>query len=341
MVKVAIVGGSGYTGVELLRLMTDHPRARVMTITSRQAEGQGVADLFPSQAVSDLVFVRPDDPAVTEADFVFTALPHKAAMETVVRCRAAGQRVIDLSADFRFRDPAVYEAHYVPHIAPEATIKAAYGLAEIYGQEIAQSDLVGNPGCYPTCSLLPLIPLLKEGLIETTGLIINAVSGVSGAGRKAAVGSLMSEAGEDFRAYKLAGHRHRPEIEQELTLAAGEEVKVVFTPHLAPMVRGMLTTIYARPLAKVEDIYACWAESYKGQPFIGLIKSGLSPRTVAVRGSNCCHFSAMMAEHGDTLIITSAIDNLTKGASGQAIQCMNLMAGFDQALGLPKVGLMP
>lgn len=341
MVNAAIVGGSGYTGVELLRLLTDHPEVEVTAVTSRQAAGRGVADLFPSLAACPQVFVEPGDPAVDSAEYVFTALPHKAAMETIVARRAAGQKVIDLSADFRFRDAAIYQAHYVPHIAPEMTASAVYGLAEIYADRIREAELIGNPGCYPTCSLLPLIPLLREGLVDAEGIIINAVSGVSGAGRKAAVGSLMSEAGEDFKAYGLASHRHRPEIEQELSLAAGRKVEIVFTPHLAPMVRGMLATIYVRPLADVDTVYDCWQAAYGDQPFISILASGTSPRTVGVRGSNCCHMSACPAEHGRTIILTSAIDNLTKGAAGQAIQCLNLMAGLDQTLGLSRIGMMP
>ncbi len=345
MVQVAIIGGSGYTGVELLRLLNDHPEVEVTAVTSRQAIGLGVAEVFPSLAGLDLSYVAPDDPAVDRAEYVFTALPHQAAMEAVVERCKRGQRVIDLSADFRFRQAEIYEAAYVPHIAPELTARAVYGLAEIYREEIKRADLVGNPGCYPTCSLLPLIPLIKAGLIEPEGIIIDAASGVSGAGRGAAVASLFSEAGEDFKAYKLASHRHRPEIEQELSAAAGRPVEVVFTPHLVPMSRGMLATIYARPLGaaadSVEPVLACWREFYADSPFIAVMPAGVSPRTLAVRGSNCCHLGAALAERGDTLILLSAIDNLTKGASGQAVQCLNLMAGWDETLGLPLTGLMP
>ena len=342
MIRAAIIGGSGYTGLELLRILSGHPGVELTAVTSRQAQGTALNEFFPSLG-PDLSqkFVSLDHPAVGEAQFVFTALPHKAAMEAVVDRLAVGQRVIDLSADFRFRDAAVYEQHYGPHLDPKLCAQAVYGLAEVYPDKISGASLTAGPGCYPTCSLLPLIPLLKSGLIETRGIIINAASGVSGAGRGASVGSLMAEAGEDFKAYKIASHRHRPEIEQELSLAAGEPVKAVFTPHLVPMSRGMLATIYVRSQADPEEIRSCWREFYAGQPFIRVLKAGQAPRTVALRGSNACHLAAFRDESTGTPILFSAIDNLVKGASGQAVQCLNLMAGLDQAAGLSPLGLMP
>jgi len=341
MVKVAIIGGSGYTGLELLRLFAGHPDVKVVAVTSRSEAGRPVAGRFPALAgVCDLAFVQPDDPSIGQAEFVFLALPHKAAMETGVKLIEAGQRVIDLSADFRFRDAKNYEAHYCPHIAPELTAQAVYGLPEVYREQIKSAQIIGNPGCYPTCSLLPLIPLLKEGFIEPEGIIIDAKSGVSGAGRAAAVSSLFSEAGEDFKAYNVASHRHQPEIEQELSLASGAPVKVVFTPHLTPLSRGMLATIYAKPAVGLEKVLGCWRDFYAGSPFVRVLDSGL-PRTVTVRGSNMCHLAAAMDESAGCLILLSAIDNLTKGASGQAIQCFNLMAGLEETLGLPLAGLMP
>ena len=342
MVRAAILGGSGYTGLELLRILGGHPEVELSAVTSRQAAGQKAADYFPSLDPDlDLVFVEPDHPSLDEADFVFTALPHKAAMEAVVARLEAGQRVIDLSADFRFRDPLAYEAHYVPHLAPELTKEAVYGLAEVYSKEIASARLVGNPGCYPTCSLLPLIPLLKSGLIEPQGIIINAASGVSGAGRTPALSSLMAEAGEDFKAYKVASHRHQPEIEQELGLAAGERVLALFTPHLAPMSRGMLSTIYVNPLADEDRIRDCWRSFYQDQPFIRVLAPGALPRTSALRSSNSCHLAVVQDRPRGGMILVSALDNLVKGASGQAVQCLNLMAGFPQETGLSRVGLMP
>ena len=342
MIQAAIIGGSGYTGLELLRLLSGHSGVEVTAVTSRTEAGRAVREVFPSLGrEADLVYVPPDDPAVTEAGFVFTALPHQAAATAVNRAVEAGQRVIDLSADFRFRDPAVYQAAYGPHPCPELTRQAVYGLVEIYGEEISRAQVVGNPGCYPTCALLPLIPLLREKLIEGEGIIIDAASGVSGAGRTAAVASLMTEAGEDFKAYKVAGHRHQPEIEQELTAAACREVHVVFTPHLAPMSRGMLATIYARPTGGLAAILDCWRAFYKDAAFVEILEPGNWPRTVAVRGSNVCHLSAALDETAGRLILLSAIDNLTKGASGQAVQCLNLMAGLDETAGLPRLGLMP
>ncbi len=348
MVKVAIIGASGYTGLELVRLLAGHPKAQLAAVTSREHSGLPTAQVFASltpglraAASSELVFVHPEDEAVDEAEFVFTALPHQAATEQVVRRLESGQRVIDLSADFRFRDPETYAAHYAPHLAPELCREAVYGLCEIYAEEIKSARLVGNPGCYPTCALLALIPLLKEGLISIDGLIIDAKTGVSGAGRKAALSSLLAEAGEDLKAYNIPSHRHRPEMEQELKLAAGVEVKVVFTPHLAPMSRGMLATMYAQPLTSLNRVLDCWREFYASAPFICVLKPGQWPRTQAVRGSNMCHLNAVLDEHTQTLILLSAIDNLTKGASGQAVQCLNLMAGFEETLGLPRLGLMP
>lgn len=342
MIQAAIIGGSGYTGLELLRLLSGHPGVEVTAVTSRTEAGRAANQVFPSLGREvDLFFVSPEDPAVFEASFVFTALPHQAAATAVRQAVAAGQRVIDLSADFRLRDQAVYQAVYGPHPCPELIGQAVYGLAEVYGEEIRSAQVVANPGCYPTAALLPLIPLLKERLIEAEGIIIDAASGVSGAGRAAAVASLMAEAGEDYKAYKVAGHRHQPEIEQELTVAAGQEVHVVFTPHLAPMSRGMLATIYARPAGGLEAVLDCWRTFYQKAAFVEVLAPGNWPRTVAVRGSNACHLNAALDKKAGWLILFSAIDNLTKGASGQAVQCFNLMAGLDETLGLPRLGLMP
>ena len=322
--------------------MNGHPGVELVAVTSRQAEGQAVNRYFPSlDPGQDLKFVGLADPSLGKAEYVFTALPHKAAMEVVTARLSAGQRVIDLSADFRFREAATYEQHYGPHIDHGLCRKAVYGLPEVYSREIAPADLVAGPGCYPTCSLLPLIPLLKKGLIDPGEIIINAASGVSGAGRTPGIASLMPEAGEDFKAYKIASHRHRPEIEQELSRAAGEPVKATFTPHLIPMSRGMLTTTYVRSQAGPAAIRECWKIFYSGQPFVRILESGQAPRTVAVRGSNACHLSVFQDENTGVVILLSALDNLVKGASGQAVQCLNLMAGFDQQTGLSPVGLMP
>lgn len=345
MVKAAVIGGSGYTGVELIRLLTGHPQVQITAVTSRQYAGQPVTAVFPSLAghpqSADLSFVPMNDPAVDEAEFVFTALPHQAAAAAVVDRLERGQRVIDLSADFRFREATNYEAVYCVHDYPDLCAEAVYGLPEIYADQIAGARLVAGPGCYPTCSILPLAPLLAQNLIEAEGIIINAASGVSGAGRGAKVTSLFSETGEDYKAYALAGHRHRPEMEQELTFAAGKTVRVVFQPHLAPMSRGMAATIYCRPKASLDDIMACWRDIYASAPFVQILPARQAPRPVALRGSNCIHLSAAWDQPTDTLILLSAQDNLTKGAAGQTIQCLNIMAGLPQETGLPLLGLMP
>lgn len=342
MVKAAVIGGSGYTGLELLRLLAAHPRVEVVAVTSRQSLGVPVRRVFPSlTGAYDLTYVGPDDRVLDEADLAITCLPHKAAQDTVRARREAGQRVLDLSADFRFRDITAYEAHYCAHAYPEMSQTAVYGLPELYRAEIAEADLVGCPGCYPTSSLLPLAPLLKAGLIETEGLIINAASGASGAGRGASVPTLLSEAGEDFKAYKVNSHRHQPEIEQELSAAAGENVRVIFQPHLVPMSRGMLATIYARPKTTEDRIRECLTETYADSPMVHVLDPGEWPRTMAVRGSNTCQINLALDERTGTLILLSAIDNLVKGASGQVVQCLNLMAGFEETAGLPLVGLFP
>jgi N-acetyl-gamma-glutamyl-phosphate reductase len=345
MLRIAVLGGSGYTGLELLRILSHHPEARVVAVTSRQHQGVSVGEVFPSlHAFPGLVFTTPDvDALCKSADWVFTAVPHQAAMSVVPRFLEAGLRVIDLSADFRLRDSKTYESWYQTHSAPELLAQAVYGLSEIYREEIASAKLVANPGCYPTSALLPLIPLLRSGMVRADGIIVDSKSGVSGAGRNPSIVTLYAEANEALRAYKIGDHRHTPEIEQELSAAAGQAVVVNFTPHLIPMTRGILTTIYAHmadmvPTGKVLDALR---EFYVGSPFVRILGEGKFPDVSFVRGSNFCDIGARVDRRTNRVVLVSAIDNLVKGASGQAVQNLNIMAGLDQSVGLEITPLYP
>ncbi len=343
MVSVGIIGASGYTGAELVRLLHRHPRVEIAAITSRRHAGQPIGACFPSLAHLDLAFESHDDPGVLErAEVYFTALPHKAAMEVVSAIVARGPRVIDLSADFRFADPTVYEAHYGPHACPELLAEAVYGLTEVHGAAVERARVVGNPGCYPTSILLPLVPLLLEGAVQPEGIIADSKSGVSGAGREPGPGTHFCEVHEGFKAYKVASHRHEPEIRTQLEWAAGCEVPVVFTPHLVPMGRGILSTVYAMPRegAGEDRVREIWREFYRDAPFVRLLEGDALPSTAHVRGTNACAM-AVRRHRAGPLVILSAIDNLVKGASGQAVQNLNRMMGWDEALGLPAEALYP
>ncbi len=344
MVSVGIVGASGYTGAELLRLLSRHPRTRVTTITSRSYLGQPVGACFPHLAGMDLAFDDHDDDRILDrADVFFTALPHKASMAAVPRLLDAGKVVIDLSADFRFSDPAVYEAHYGPHACPELLGEAVYGLTEAYGTAVAGARLVGNPGCYPTSVLLPVLPLLAEGLVSPDGIIADSKSGVSGAGREPGPGTHFCAVHDGLRAYKVAAHRHEPEIRTQLERASGgRPVPVVFTPHLVPMSRGILSTVYVVPEAGVgEDrVREAWQAAYGGAPFVRVLEEGALPDTAHVRGTNRCVMAVRQHPSG-RLVLVSAIDNLVKGASGQAVQNLNRRMGWDEADGLDHTGLYP
>ena len=346
MLHVAVVGASGYTGVELLRLLYTHPEVAVTCVTSEQSAGKPVAELFPTlrnryhQILENLEPVRIAD----RADFIFTALPHKASMEVVPTFLRLGKQVVDLSADYRFHDPALYEAWYQPHLNPELLSRAVYGLPEIRREQIAGADLVGNPGCYPTCSILGLAPLLKNGVIDPERIIIDAKSGVSGAGRGAKVDNLYCEVNDGFRAYAVGGvHRHLPEIEQELSLLAGRSLTISFTPHLVPMDRGILTTIYAdlKGSHTTAELLALYREFYGGEEFVRILPEGSFPSTAFVKGSNCCDIGLTVDRRSGRVIIVSAIDNLMKGAAGQAVQNMNIMNGFPENLGLDGLALFP
>lgn len=346
MLKVAIVGASGYTGVELLRVLYTHPEAAVTCVTSEQSAGKRVSEVFPSlRGRCDLVLENLEPVRVAEkADFIFTALPHKAAMEVVPTFLKLGKRVVDLSADYRLRDAGEYERWYEPHMSPELLKEAVYGLPELKRAKIAEASLVANPGCYPTSVILGLAPLLKKKLIDPATIIADSKSGVSGAGRSAKVDNLFCEVNDGFKAYGVGGaHRHIPEIEQELSLLAGKKLTISFTPHLLPMDRGILSTVYAMPVkpATTCDLQNLFADFYKGEPFVRVLPEGNFPSTAHVRGSNLCDIALAVDERTGRVIIVSAIDNLVKGASGQAVQNMNIMNGFPENLGLEGLALFP
>jgi N-acetyl-gamma-glutamyl-phosphate reductase len=346
MLHVGIVGASGYTGVELARLLAGHPEIRLTAATSRQYAGKLLAEVFPN--LRKRVDIRCENLTVDEligrADFFFTAVPHKTAMNIVPKLLDAGQKVVDLSADYRIHDPAVYEAWYQEHSSPHLLAEAVYGLPELYRDRIRTARLTANPGCYPTSVILALTPLLRHNLIDPGTLIIDSKSGTSGAGRAASVGTLFCEVADGFKPYKVGGtHRHIPEIEQELTVAAGAPVTVSFTPHLLPVSRGILSTMYASLTSEGNraDLQALYEETYAGEPFVRILPTGTPPATQHVRGSNCCDISLQKDPRTGRLIIMSAIDNIVKGASGQAVQNMNLMNGFPETTGLMGAPLFP
>jgi N-acetyl-gamma-glutamyl-phosphate reductase len=346
MLKVAIVGASGYTGVELLRILHSHPEVAVTCVTSEQSAGRPVSDVFPTlRGRIDIPLENLEPISIAEkVDFVFTALPHKAAMEVVPTFLKMGKNVVDLSADYRLHDAAVYERWYDKHLNPDVLKEAVYGIPELRRAQIGEASLVANPGCYPTSVILGLAPLLKGKVVDPKSIIIDAKSGVSGAGRGAKVDGLYCEVNEGFRAYGVGGtHRHIPEIEQELSLLAGKELVVSFTPHLVPMDRGILSTIYTNPLGKVTaaDLITLYEAFYDGEPFVRVLPEGIFPSTAYVRGSNFCDIGIAVDERTGRVIIVSAIDNLVKGASGQAVQNMNLMCGLPETLGLDFLPIFP
>ncbi len=325
--NVGVVGATGYTGEELLKILSRHPKAEVTLATSETLSGKkGPLTLRP---LSDAEVTR-------SCQLVFSCLPHKEAAKHVAAWVQAGIRVVDLSADFRFRSREIYEKWYQPHPAPELLKDAVYGLPEFHREEIRKARLVGNPGCYPTGALLGLIPLIREGLISTDGIIVDSKSGISGAGRAEVEGHLRNESRESVHAYKVGSHRHTPEIEQELSAAAGRPVTVTFTPHLIPMERGLLSTIYARAVrpVKTAELLAAFQKSYHAEPFVRLLPEGEFPRTKEVTGTNLCRIGTLADRRTGGVVIVTAIDNLMKGASGQAVQNMNLISGLDETTGL-------
>ena len=343
MIKVGIVGGTGYTGVELLRLLAQHPAADVRTITSRKDAGTRVADLFPSlRGRYDLAFVDPADAALDRCDAVFFATPHGVAMAQARALVGAGVRIIDLAADFRIRDVAMFEKWYkIPHACPELLAEAAYGLTELNRDAVRRARIVGNPGCYPTVVQLGLWPLLEAGVVDPGHLIADCKSGVSGAGRKAEMGLIFSEASDNFKAYGVNGHRHHPEIVQELGRVAKGPVSLVFIPHLVPMIRGMQATLYVR-LTKLDvDLQALFEKRYAGEAFVDVMPPRSEPDTRSTRAANVCRIAVHRPEDGDIAVILSVQDNLVKGAAGQAVQNMNLMFGLPETTGLGAAPVLP
>jgi N-acetyl-gamma-glutamyl-phosphate reductase len=341
MTRAGIIGATGYTGAELVRILSGHPEIELTILTSRNYAGEKFARVYPAMAgVVDLECQSFDpDRLCDQTDIVFTALPHKLPMEIIPALIQRGKKVIDLSADFRFRDAAAYETYYQPHTAKDLLEQAVYGLSEIYFDRIKKAQLVGNPGCYPTSVLLPLIPFIKNGFLDLNTLIADAKSGVSGAGRSPSLATLFCEVHESFKAYKIAEHRHNPEMEEILSQEAGKPVNLTFTPHLVPMSRGMLTTVYAQIAKKVsiKDLQECIESFYSGRHFVRLTAYGNSPDTLHVRGTNYCDIGFKFDKRNNRLILLSAIDNLVKGAAGQAVQNMNIMLGLDETLGLANI----
>ncbi len=342
MIKVGVVGGTGYTGVELLRLLAQHPQVDIKVVTSRSDAGMPVAQMFPNlRGFINLAFTEPSMETLTQCDIVFFATPNGTAMQSVPELLKNGVKVIDLAADFRLKNPQNWEHWYkMPHACPELLDEAVYGLPEINRNKIKGSRLVANPGCYPTAVQLGFLPLLEKNLIESDSLIADVKSGVSGAGRKAEVATLLAEAGDNFKAYNIQGHRHLPEIVQGLNQVSAQPVELTFVPHLTPIIRGIHATLYAN-LTQDIDLYELFANRYQNEPFVDILPFGSHPETRSVRGSNICRISVHRPHNGKRVVITSVIDNLMKGAAGQAIQNMNVLFEFPETTGLQQIALLP
>ena len=343
MIKVGIVGGTGYTGAELLRLLAGHPQVELVAITSRSEVGVAVADLFPNlRGIVNLVFCKPELKNLETCDAVFFATPHGVAQELIPSILQSGIRVIDLSADFRLRDIPLWEKWYGQnHAAPELVAKAVYGLPETNRKAIKGAQLIACPGCYPTSIQLGLLPLLESGCIATDDIIANAASGVTGAGRQASVANLLTEVSDSFKAYGASGHRHQPEIEQGLADIAGAPVGVTFVPHLLPINRGIHSTLYTTLTDTQIDVQALYEQRYQDEPFVDVLPAGSYPETRSVRGSNYCRIALHRPGAGRRLVVLVVEDNLTKGASGQALQCFNIMFSLDEKTGLTMPAVLP
>ncbi|CAI8972194.1 N-acetyl-gamma-glutamyl-phosphate reductase [Methylocaldum szegediense] len=343
MIRVGIVGGTGYTGVELLRILALHSEAAIVAVTSRSDVGKRVDELYPNlRGFVDAVFVEPSVDALIGCDLVFFATPNGTAMRMAGDLLARDIKVIDLSADFRLKDPAVWARWYgEPHVSPHLLEEAVYGLPEVNRALIRSARLIACPGCYPTSVQLALLPLVESGVIRLDRIIADVKSGVSGAGRKAEIPMLMSETGESLKAYSVKGHRHWPEIKQGLEQVAGRTVELTFVPHLIPMIRGIHATVYAELNAGYGDLQTLFEERYRGEPFVDILPPGSHPDTRNVRGVNRCQIAVHRPLDGNTVVILSVIDNLVKGAAGQAVQNMNLMFGLDETAGLRSIGLYP
>jgi N-acetyl-gamma-glutamyl-phosphate reductase len=346
MIKIAICGGSGYTGVELLRVLSNHPRAAVTAVTSEKSAGRKISELFPHlHRYADTSYEPLNkEKLLDKAEIFFLALPHGASQEAVNFFFRNGKKVIDLSADYRLSDPKIYAQWYgIAHDFSGTLKKAIYGLPELHRKKIAKARLIANPGCYPTSAILGLMPAIRKKLVDVSSLVVDSKSGTSGAGRKADVAVSFCEVNEGFKAYGIGTHRHTPEIEQELSTLAGEKIVLNFTPHLLPLDRGILTTIYARVNRRIsqEDILEIYKRAYAGEPFVRVLDTGVYPNLKNVRGTNFCEIGLKLNERTNTLIIVSVIDNLVKGASGQAVQNMNIMAGLGETAGLTAPALFP
>lgn len=347
MIKVGIIGGTGYTGVELLRILAAHPEARLTAITSRKEDGMPVADMFPSlRGHVSLAFSAPEKAGLSECDVVFFATPHGVAMAQAPELLAAGVKIIDLAADFRLKDTAEFEKWYgMPHACPAILQESVYGLPEVNREAIKSARVIGLPGCYPTTMQLGFAPLLAQGkpLVNESALIADCKSGVSGAGRKAEISNLMAEAADNFKAYGVKGHRHLPETVQGLQAIAGRKVGLTFVPHLVPMIRGIHSTLYATllPEARGTDVQALYEEHFRHERFVDVLPAGSHPETRSVRASNMLRIAVHRPGGGDLLVILVVEDNLVKGAAGQGVQCMNIMFGLDESAGLAQVPVMP
>ncbi len=346
MIKVGVVGGTGYTGVELLRLLAMHPDVELQVITSRSEKGTCVSDMFPNlRGHVDQKFSDPDVKTLSQCDLVFFATPNGVAMRMVPELLSHGVKIIDLAADFRLKSAEEWEHWYgVPHACPELLSEAVYGLPEFFRDEIKGASLVANPGCYPTSVQLGYAPLIKNGLIDAANLIADCKSGVSGAGRNSSVVNLLAECSESVKAYAVAGHRHKPEITQGLNTVS-EGVSLVFVPHLMPMIRGIHSTLYATLLdsgsGSGSDLQTIFEQHYENEPFVDVMPQGAHPETRSVKGSNMCRIAIHRPNNGNTVVILSVIDNLLKGAAGQAIQNMNIVFGLGETKGLESIAILP
>lgn len=345
-IKVGIIGGTGYTGVELLRLLVGHPYVEIVLITSRSEAGRPVTDLFPSlRGFTDLAFSSPDEGAFSGCDVVFSATPNGIAMTHARQLMESGVRLIDLAADFRIKDVAVWGQWYgMEHACPELVSEAVYGLPEVNREAIKTARVVANPGCYPTATTLGFLPLVANGLVDLQGLIADTKSGVTGAGRGASVANLYSEVADSFKAYAVAGHRHHPEISQNLSELGGASVGLTFVPHLTPILRGIHATLYAdlkQADMSLESVHALFEETYSNEPFVDVLPLGAHPDTRSVKTSNMCRVALHKAGGSGKLVVLSVIDNLTKGAAGQAVQNMNIMFGFDEREALRGAAVLP
>jgi N-acetyl-gamma-glutamyl-phosphate reductase len=342
MIKVGIVGGTGYTGVELLRLLERHPQVELKAITSRKEAGMPVAEMFPNlRGRVQLAFSTPEEARLENCDVVFFATPNGVAMQQARALLDAGVKVIDLAADFRIKDIAVWEHWYkMEHACPDLVAEAVYGLPEINRAAIKGARLIANPGCYPTAVQLGFLPLLESGAVDTGFLVADAKSGVSGAGRKAEIATLFAESADNFKAYGVGGHRHWPEIKQGLESFAGTSVGFTFVPHLLPLIRGIHATLYAKVSADI-DLQSLFETRYAGEPFVDVLPAGSHPETRSVRGANMCRIAVHRPAGSDSVVVLSVIDNLVKGAAGQAVQNMNIMFDLPEDTALDAVGMLP